>query len=181
VTPLTVVVGGMLLVVVDVRVGLLDVVPDLLGWPLVAYGLSRVPRGSGWFTAGIVTAMVGTLLAVPTLSPGMPGLSVPLVDVLATVVVFTTCSGIRQVAGEEATRRTADRIRWTGLAVSGATVLLWLGTRGFPEDPSGPGVLTLLLVLLAVGVVVVLAWFLVFLWLHRQDPGLAPGADESRG
>jgi hypothetical protein len=179
-TPLALVVGGLLLVVVDVRVGVLDVVPDLLGWPLVAYGLLRLPRGSGWFTAGVVTSMVGTLLAVPSLAPVGTGVPVPLADVLVTVVVFTTCSGIREVSGEEGTRLTADRLRWTALAVSGATVGLWLLTRGLPGAAGGSGIPGVALVALALGVVAVVGWFLVFLWTHRHETGLVPGAGDAR-
>jgi hypothetical protein len=175
-TPLASVVGGLLLVVVDVRVGVLDVVPDLLGWPLVAYGLLRLPRGSGWFTAGVVTSMIGTLLAVPSLAPVGTGVPPPLADVLVTVVVFTTCSGIRDVSGQEGTRHTADRLRWTALAVSGATVALWLVTRGLPGAPEdGSGIPAVVLVVLALGVLAVLGWFLVFLWTHRHEIGLDAG------
>jgi hypothetical protein len=180
VTPLALVAGGLLLVVVDVRVGVLDVVPDLLGWPLVAYGLLRLPRVSGWFTAGVVTSMVGTLLAVPSLAPVGTGVLVPVGDVLVTVVVFTTCSGIREVAEPEATRYAADRLRWTALAVSGATVALWLGTRGLHGGAGGSGAPEVVLVVLALGVLAVVGWFLVFLWTHRHETGLAPDAGDAR-
>ena len=67
-SPLGAVCAGLLLVIVDFRVPGLDVVPDPVGWALVAVGLSRLPSPDNTAVAARVAAVVTALLSLAELS-----------------------------------------------------------------------------------------------------------------
>ncbi|GHJ57702.1 hypothetical protein NOK12_02210 [Nocardioides sp. OK12] len=98
-TPLRTVVVGLLLVVGDLRIGDGEVAPDLLpdpvGWVLVAVALGRLAHLHPGFRVGAVAAWVGAALSVP-LWPGLAGLrevELPL-DLATGVVDLVVVAGV---------------------------------------------------------------------------------------
>lgn len=170
-TPLGKVVAGLLLVILDFRIDGFDLLPDLVGWPLVLIGLLPLFPRHGGFAVATVAAGGATLLAIPQqLSEPGPVLTV-LETVLETAVTFGTCTGVIAVVAEPAIRRTAGIIRWTDLALTVVATLVGLAARGGTDGAAaGP------LLLLAVASLGVAIWFLVFLWSNRRRAELAPTA-----
>ena len=169
--PLGRVVIGFLLVMLDVRIEALDLLPDAVGWVVVLAGLVPLSARSRGFGAAAVAAGVGLLLALVALV-SLPGPVLGTLEAIAeTVVVFGTCTGIRALVADPRARRTADRIRWADLAITGVGTALGLTVGETTVEGAAVGPL-LVLVLAGLGVVV---WFLVFLWSNRRRPELAAG------
>ena len=173
-TPLGMIVAGLGLVVADFRFNGFDLVPDVIGWGVVLVGLTKLAARSPWFTAASAAATVGVVLGLPLLlaKPG-PVLSAVEGLVLA-IVVFGTCTGIREVMTDPRTRANANLIRWTNTVVilAGLTTSLLVGPTEVTGS-AGFGVVMAVLVAFAF-----LVWFLVFLWSNRKVPAL--GALRSR-
>lgn len=164
-TPMARVATGFLMVVVDLRIGGLDLVPDVVGWLLVVAGLVPLARRHEWFAAAAAAAVLGAIVSVP-LFVGEPGPAVSMLTTgVETAMVFGTCSGIRAVVGRESVTRTADGIRWLDLTLT--AVLLAIGVAvGFRQVES---LAAIPLAILGLGVLV---WFLLFLLRVREDPTL---------
>jgi hypothetical protein len=146
--------------------------PDAVGWAVVLGGLAKLVGRSPWFTAAAVAASCGVVVGLPLLlaEPG-PVLSA-VESVVLSVVVFGTCTGIRDVVVSERTRGTANLFRWTELVLTLVTLptTLFVG----PVEVTGSAAFGVVVAVLAV--LAFFAWFLVFLWSNRSDPGLgAPG------
>ena len=66
-TPLGMVVAGLVLVVVDFRYNGFDLVPDLVGWAVVLGGLVKLLARSRWFAAAAIAAAGGIAIGLPLL------------------------------------------------------------------------------------------------------------------
>lgn len=192
-TPLGTIVGGFLLVIMDFRINEIDLLPDVIGWPLMAWAASRLSGRSGWFAAVTAAGVVGFVVAATLLALD-PGPVRHAADVARSaaevVVVFGPCSGIRALSVSPATRRTAAIIRWLDLgltvlacAVAVAVTGTLAGMAETGQVGTGEGVALAgggVLVLLVVAMLVVLAWFLVFTWGARREPELAASGGSGR-
>ena len=169
--PLGKVVIGFLLVMLDFRIEVFDVLPDVVGWVVVLAGLMPLAGRSRGFGVAALAAGVGLLLGLVALV-AVPGTALGTLQGLAeTVLVFGTCTGVRALVADPQVRRTADLIRWADLAITGVGTALGLTVGETTVEGAAVGPL-LVLVLAGLGVVV---WFLVFLWSNRRRPELAAG------
>jgi hypothetical protein len=163
-------------VVADLRYNGFDLIPDLMGWAVVLSGLAKLVGRSPWFTAGAVAAACGVLVGLPLLLAEPGPLLSAVEGVVLAVVVFGTCTGIRDVVANERTRGTANLFRWAELVLTlvalPATLLVG------PTEVTGTAAFGVV-----VGVLAALAFFacfLVFLWSNRSDPALGAPSPVSR-
>ncbi|MDO8147308.1 hypothetical protein Q6350_02580 [Isoptericola sp. b515] len=182
--PLQIVVGGLVIVVLDLRFDGFDVVVDLIGWILVVKALRLLAVRDRAFAVAAVGAVLGGLGSIVQLVPGLT-VGAGVVSVLGavetlalTVVVVAICTGIARVlAHEPQVVRHARILRATDVALTvvalglgSSPVLLSAGpTPGTTGWLVGAGAVVLLLGALTF---VVLIWFLVFLWRLRDRPEL---------
>ena len=166
--PLTRLVLGYAVVLVDLRFNDFDLVPDLIGWALVLWGLLALLSRSGWFRVATGAAVVELLVAV--LEANHPAGSLAgLIDVAAsTTFVFAVVTGVITTVDRADVRAAGDPVRWTNLVMGlVAFVLVALVGSGQAVDLGGGAIL--LVVLVGLGAVV---WFLVFCWKQREQPEL---------
>jgi hypothetical protein len=141
-TPLGIVSLGLIFAFVDLRIDGFDLVPDVVGWIICAFGFARLePRGKRWKQArqlSIVSAAWQALLLVPTIGDirlGFVELSVlGLIEmVLAAAFVATMCTAIIEAMSDgppapdfkpAGKLREAYLIRAINLALSGIAILL---------------------------------------------------------
>ena len=150
---------GLVLVVVDLKAGGIDWVPDPLGWLLVFVGLLQLRALHVAFdlaaAAGAVGCAVSTLVALDFHAPWLTS-----ADTAATTgLVFATCTGLVRTYPREAVL--ANAVRWSDLAL---TLLLlpltwWSGELG-------PAVVLVLVILLLD--LVAFVFFMVLLWKASQ-------------
>ena len=167
-TPPARIAAGLIVVMADVRLPDLDVIPDPVGWLLVLTGVVPLAARERWFRAAVVAAVVGGIGSLPSLVTEPEGWPV-VVDALAsTVLVFATCTGVMRLVGDDPAATTANRIRWADLllmaAVSGLALLI---TAGRAE---GVGAVIVPLAIALLGVAI---WFVVFLFRVGRHPGLS--------
>ncbi|RYC13664.1 hypothetical protein [Nocardioides zhouii] len=175
-TPLGMVVAGLVLVVVDFRYNGLDLVPDLVGWAVVLGGLVKLLTRSRWFTAAAIAASGGIAIGLPLLVAESGRLLSAVESVVMVIVVFGTCSGIRDVAAGDRTRHQADLIRWTCLVLTSVALAVGL----FVEPTVVTGSAGLVVVVAVLAVLAYVAWLFVFLWTNRDDPALGASGPASR-
>jgi hypothetical protein len=165
--PLLIVFWGLVVVVLDLWVEGYDVVVDAVGWLLVVVGTLRLRQADPAFTYAIVGAVVGGIGSVHQLVPGYilddaVASLLAVVETLAlTALVVGTCAGVERIlAHEPKTVQHALVLRkvYVGLTV---VALVW---SSMPDAP--------ILLFLGVVTLAVLAWFLVFLLMVRNRPGL---------
>lgn len=163
--PLEQVTWGFALVFIDINLGSLDVVPDLLGWAIIAIGLQRVRRRSSWFDLALFGCAAGLVESLAhLLNPPDGWLVGTLAMISATALVFGVCSGILETIADAEIQAKANTIRWFDLVITGVAVLLLLG--GEQHDVTGsPGVAVVLLALAGLGVAI---WFAVFCYGCRD-------------
>ncbi|WP_185995105.1 hypothetical protein [Nocardioides campestrisoli] len=159
--PLATAATGMLLVLLDFRVGgSPDLIPDPLGWVIAALALGSLAEVHPGFRLAGVAAWVA---AVPSV-PEWFGVESTLIDVsvgLALLVVqVATCTALMSVS--PARRPSASTIRWLAVGLDIAQVL---AIAGASAEPSA-AVLGFTLGLASLGV---LAWFLVLLYGASKD------------
>ncbi len=172
--PLNLLAVGLLMVVLDFRVDDIDLVPDVLGWVIAALSLLRLEPHVA-FKAGAATAGIAAAVSLPALV-APEGLFLGGVATAAfTVVIFATCTGV--MALRPSTCRSAQRLRWTILAVT--VVSLTLGyqvgdTAGGAEGDTYTVAMTAVLVLAAltgfVTVILFLGWCLLTARADRANP-----------
>lgn len=166
-TPMGLVVWGMLLVAVDLRIDTFDVLPDPVGWLLVVVGALALRSHSRWFGLVVLAGSLGVMISAPQVLGPLDSTPFELASTLAeTVVVFGMCSGIRDaISQDQGIRTTAHRIRVADLLLVALLMALVL---------AGPDLAPVLLVavLATLGVFV---WFCVFLLGHRRHPELQGG------
>jgi hypothetical protein len=163
VPPLGLLVIGLVLVMVDLNVNTIDLVPDLIGWPVALVGLSNLSDRTPWFRVAMASAVLGLAVSVLDLVGGTGSLVFLLDAVSGTGVAFGTCTAIIRLVHAPEVRHTANLIRWwhLGLIVVSTVLVSLVG-----EDL---GVLAIVLVVLFLAVVV---WFLAFCWKQRNRPEL---------
>lgn len=179
--PLYLLTVSLLMVILDFRIDGVDLAPDVLGWVLAALSLLRLEPHVA-FKAGAVTAGVAAAVSVPSLVRPEGLFLGGVATAAVTVVIFATCTGV--MALRPATRRSAQRLRWTILAVT--VISLTLGTQvSGAASAAGAGattgLLTAILVLAAltgfVTVILFLGWCVL---TARADRSRPPGPGEPR-
>lgn len=135
---------GLLLVLINVRVGGLDLLPDPLGYLLAASGLWTLSERSRFFQAGGAAALLLLIGSIARVIVGEPGtgflnglpptileLSLRLLDMLlSTLLIYGICKGIMSSFSGESSLNIAGRARvclgWF-MTVQG----LWLASYPF--------------------------------------------------
>jgi hypothetical protein len=172
-TPLGLMVAGWGLVALDFRIDGLDLLPDLIGWAFVLVGLIRVADRSQWFGAAAFAAAFGLVLGIPLLVAEAGPVLSTLCLLGETVVVFGTCTGIREVVGRSRVREAANLLRWADLAIS-VVALVMIVLVG-PVELTAVGAAAIVpVVLVTLAALAVMVGFLIFLWTNRQDAALQP-------
>ena len=129
--PLLNVVGGLILVFLDLRVGggglQLDLLPDPVGWVVVMVALAPVHQG---FRVGAIAAGVGALVSAPVWpGPALVGPAAPWLGIAAgvvdLVVVVAALTGV--MASVPARAGGARTLRTTYVVAAGGYALLVLG------------------------------------------------------
>ncbi len=156
---------GLFLVILDFRINGFDILPDFLGFALIAMGLGLlVPLDRRFLTARVLAVLLIVLSLATLLQhtdaaeadawPTAWALFEVVYDVLDLAMIWLLCGGIIAVAGERGLRDLADRasfrrMLYVGLAMLGWVVAL-LARGGMPKD-----VLVVLVIGLAVLALVV--------------------------
>lgn len=160
---------GMILVVADFRINDLDLIPDPVGWVLVAVGAwslvrtadQAFPAAKTWFALVAAAAVVALL---PALLDWV-GVSSRILNLLAgaaeVVVMISMCTGL--MAALPARRASAKAVRTAAVVTAVAGVAV---TYAASVEP----VFVPLAVLTVVAVLAVVVWFLVLLFGAAKDP-----------
>lgn len=120
---------GLLLVVLDLRVGLWDVLPDVVGYIWLVIALAGAERVARPFLLARSAAMVGVPASVvagtPLLAVSRPLLVAALVvqAVVFGLVIWGLATGLGQEVEDEAVQRWTSRLR-VGAVVVGVLLLL---------------------------------------------------------
>ncbi len=176
--PLVMIVWGIVLVVFDVRIETIDLIPDPLGWALIAWGatlLRSMHAGDSGFTLAMVSAWVGAAWSVPWMLIGPPSFPLDIVEsFLQTGVVWGLCVGL--AAALRARRpdllTSFVLIRWGDLVTTVILSVLSLAT----VDRSGGLVAAATVFVSALMGLVVVIWLFVLLIVHRNAPELGGSA-----
>ncbi|MBS43939.1 MAG: hypothetical protein CMH83_12410 [Nocardioides sp.] len=162
--PLALVAWGFVVVIADLRFDGLDVLPDPLGFALVAAGLAQVRAHHPAYGVGAAAGALGVLISVPAVLGEPTGLLATLAAVAQTVVVFATCTAL--VATVPRVRGSADVLRWAdlGLMLVSASFAFALDSGSTGDD--GLALTVAGLVLVALGVAV---WFVVVVVRASQE------------
>ncbi len=132
--PLLNVVGGLILVFLDLRVGggglQLDLLPDPVGWVVVMVALARLAPVHQGFRVGAIAAGVGALVSAPVWpGPALVGPAAPWLGIAAgvvdLVVVVAALTGV--MASVPARAGGARTLRTTYVVAAGGYALLVLG------------------------------------------------------
>ena len=161
-TSLRAVAWGLILVLGDFRIVELDLLPDPIGWTLVVVGLLGVRRLHHAFVVGAVFGVLGGLASLPdVLTPGNAVLG-SLSGLALLGVIVATCTALMALVPTR--RDAAGQIRVLSVVVSLAVLALDL------MAPAG-GAPAAFAVLVVVGGLAVLVWFLVLLFsCARMEP-----------
>ena len=168
---------GLLLMVVDVRLGSLDVLPDAAGYAMMAVGAGRLAGAEPRFAAMRLVAWVMVLpglvdAVVPLNGAPLPaiveilGQAVLVWNLLTAIAVFTAEGGRPDLA------RRARQCRAAEVALAAAGLLLTLASVG-GAGVAGPGIVLVPVNLVVLAVVLHL--------VHRVRGELAPEAAVPRG
>ena len=164
--PLALLGGGLLLVLLDLRINGLDVVPDPLGWLLALAAAASLSRLHDAFRVAAAACGVGFLASVPQWVGSGGGLVEVATGVAETVLVFFVCTAIMVLVPER--RRGANAIRWWDLGLTIALTLLVVAASGEPDL----AVVALLVGLTDLGVVIC---FVVLLFRAAKATPAGPG------
>lgn len=151
---------ALLLVVLDLYVGLWDVVPDVVGYAVLVAGLAGAAGADPAFRRARTAATVGIPVALVTGTPLsqvnllLAWVAATLEVVVLVVVIHQLCTGVLRSAPED----DEDARRWATRLRVGAVVLAVVGLLALGGAATGLGVLLLLnqLVVAVVGVLTVL-------------------------
>ncbi|WP_122263058.1 hypothetical protein [Ornithinimicrobium cerasi] len=197
-TPLKLVVLGILVVALDLDVGTVDLLLDPVGYGLVVLGVHRVahlhaalPWARAAAGAGLVASVPALLLRrLETDVTGEGGFTttthrlvehpVPVaVEALAQAAfVITVCTALIALATSDRVRAPARVLRWALPAVDLFAVLLGLvlfALTGDGDVEVAPGPLAALALLLVVVTLVLAVWFVVVLVRASREPALSGG------
>ena len=207
ITALGAVAAGLLLVLVDLRFGGVDALPDVLGWVLVVLGTRALARTDPRWRVVVLLAVLAAVLSLASLwhpvvtvtvpgtgdgvttsttgpvdPGGLHGLLVSAHNAVAVVFSVLLSLRVRDRAREHDDAPVARRFARFALlhAVLGAVVLLAslaAALAGGPDVTDSVGWLLLAVVLAAVAVQV---WFVLALAGVRQLPWLQPGQPAAR-
>lgn len=179
-SPLRRVVWGFVLIVLDLDIGVVDLLPDVLGWLLVVTGLHRLAPVHGAFARARLIALVGTVASLLSVvlrrteevvtfddgvvrtttqqlvEPLVPGV----VESLAEAsVIFLICSALIAVVPQEDRPAGVLRVFLPLVTVLGAALAAGAGPLGASDAD-----LVLLVIPLVVLGLALTFWFLVVLW-----------------
>jgi hypothetical protein len=150
---------GLLLVVIDIRVGV-DLVPDPLGWLLALGGAASLRRLHGGFSVATFACGLGLLGSLPDWLGGQGSLLALAASVAETVLVFAVCTAIIDLVPGR--RAGANAIRWWDLGLTVALVPVLALASDQPDfEP--------LVLLTGLAVFVVFISFLVLLFRTAGD------------
>lgn len=179
--PLRRVLMGLLFVIVDVRVPAFDLLPDPLGWWIIASALALLPVANTELTAAFFIAVCELFVSAPLTFTRQPPSLFGIADgVLLVAFVATLSWGLAAVL--EASRPDLAR---SGRTIGGLSLLLGIGVmflawRTHPVDDQlqhlGSGVLTV-----AIADYLVFAWFLIWLFHIKDETALATANRSQRG
>ena len=175
---------GLLLVVVDFRLSGFDILPDFIGFAIIAVGLGLLVPLNPRFQTAKIMAMILVVLSLASLiefpatdgaqgfHPGWFAFGL-LVTVLDIVMIWQLCGGIIDLAREEglddlATRASTRRGLYVGLHL--VTYVLILITLDAPKGDLAP--LAIGLLIFAVVVVCLLMGLMLRAARELGDPGL---------
>ena len=167
-SPLTRFVLGFLVVLLDLRVGGVDLLPDLVGWILVLLGLVPLLRRSGWFQLAAGAAVLELVVSVAELTQPATGLPALIDSVATTVLLFAVTSGVIAGVGSQEVRAAGDPVRWTNLVLGVVSIILVALVDGGGTLEAS----TALIVILVLATLAAVVWFLVFCWQQREQPEL---------
>lgn len=170
-TPMGRVTLGLVVVLVDIRIGSFDLLVEPVGWTLVLAGLvPLVARHTGLMAAAVAAGAGLVLSFFQVLAAPTPGPAL-VQSVAETVVVFSVCTALMALLAREPDRRAAGTIRWleVGLLAVAATFYV-LG----PEETTDAGPWAVPVVLLVLAAIAVVVWFLVLLMRVRHEQVLQP-------
>jgi hypothetical protein len=167
-SPLTRFVLGFLVVLLDLRVGGVDLLPDLVGWILVLLGLVPLLRRSGWFQLAAGAAVLELVVSVAELTQPATGLPALIDSVATTVLLFAVTSGVIAGVGSLEVRAAGDPVRWTNLVLGVVSIILVAVVDGGGTLEAS----TALIVILVLATLAAVVWFLVFCWQQRAQPEL---------
>lgn len=167
-TPLARLVVGYGLVLVDLRFNGFDLVPDLVGWGLVLWGLVPLTSRDGWFRLALGAAVVELILTLLGIGQPAGGITLLIDMVTTTTFIFAVVSGVITAVDRSDVRAAGDPVRWVNLVVGLVVLFLVAAVDGDQVADLNDGV-TLLVVLAGLAAVV---WFLVFCWKQREQPEL---------
>lgn len=176
--PLVMIVLGIVLVVLDARIETVDLIPDPLGWALIAWGATRLRSmhaGDSGFALAMVSAWLGAVWSVPWMVIGPPTFPLDIIEsFLQTGVVWGLCVGL--AAALRARRpdlvTSFVLIRWSDLATTVILAVLSLATVDRSAGVIGAATV---FVSALMGLVVVI-WLFVLLIVHRNAPELGGSA-----
>ena len=159
---------GLILVVLDLRLGGPDVIPDPIGWVIACVALTSLAREHSAFNWAAAVCLPAAAVSIPEWFGSTGDLITLVTSIAEVVIVFATCTGVMAVVPSE--RRTADLIRWWALGLAAAYVL-GLASDGELDDAR------VLMVLVGSAAFVVLVVFLRMLFRVARQPAPATAAD----
>lgn len=188
--PLTTVVAGILLVAIDLNLQSLDILPDPIGYALVAWGLFRVAGqhpAFGWgalaAAVGVVTSTLGVFLR--RLEEGQI-VEHPLVTaadaLIEAVIVIAVCTALIALSHDPRVTGPARTLRIALPALSLVGVLLPLAlsplagrvleapTVSLGAEGAAAGLIVVAAIALVVAGIALGIWFLVVLWRAAKEP-----------
>lgn len=155
---------GYLLVLLDLRIGRVDLLHDLLGWGVCLFGLAQLPAG-GWFALARAGAGAGLVAGLADLLNPPNGWIVTSLESVAQLgLVVGVCLGLAPLLRAERAR-VARRIVGLWLAVDALFLMTW---AVFPDGD--PELVLPWSMLLLVSTIALAIWFIVFLFQCSRQP-----------
>jgi hypothetical protein len=165
--PLRLVAAGLLLVLLDLRIGGVDLLPDVLGLALVAVGLRRLGAGDPFARPVLVATSVAAVLSLGDL------VRVPVVAVVYDVVLTAVPALLANYLAVRAARATDVAAENTWLRMRNVVLVLFAAGLALALFGVRTPIAQLLLLDL-VATVVTMVTFVVLLLRHARRPWAVP-------